>query len=244
MIANLADNSRSSWLGAAKWETSPSASLASLRYAVLHVPGTSGRQPDTRADIAQRLRNQHARDLTNLPGNFKYSFVADQLGETWEGRGLLLRNAANGSKIGTAADKRGANWNLHSVSIQLMVATGEQPPARMVDAVRRLLDRLRLAVGRDLTVVGHRDGRGLGYDSTQTDCPGGIIAAMIARGAFAPVTGPTAPPVQRPGTYTVHGGDTWYGIARQHRVPLGDLLIANAPIIRPGQVVTIPDTAQ
>ncbi|HEX7593022.1 MAG TPA: LysM domain-containing protein, partial [Anaerolineae bacterium] len=57
-----------------------------------------------------------------------------------------------------------------------------------------------------------------------------------------PPAQPTQPPAQSATSYTVQSGDTLYGIARKFGVTVAANNIANPKLIKPGQVLTIPQT--
>lgn len=249
---SIATNDRAAWVQQGRWTSSPSMLRDKLRWIVIHYPGANG-QPKNRAEVIERLRSGHERDRVRLPGNYKYGFAIDPFGESWEGRGLDCRNAANGSKTPY-------NWNDATISVQFMVDVTMPISSKQLDEGRRLVKEIREWAGRELEVVGHWEGRGrLGFNSTQTSCPGDYLKGLIATRSFetmappVPPTPPVVPPVgvgrcQVQVTSADAQGGMWsvarsiYGVANNANV--ARLLEANPGLdpqrMRAGDWITVP----
>lgn len=98
-----------------------------------------------------------------------YQEAIDQDGNTYVLRGLWNQSGANGDR----------DLNERYGSLLLVLAPGERPTRKMIDAVNRRIARHREAFPRSTQVVGHNDIRREG-----TACPGAIVSAMIDAGVF------------------------------------------------------------
>lgn len=94
-----------------------------------------------------------------------YQLAFDQLGNTYQLRGVRHRSAANGDR----------ETNEEYGAFLLIVAPGERPSPKMVRNVNAHLRGFQDEYFPHATrVVGHRDIR-----PEPTDCPGDIVAGMI-----------------------------------------------------------------
>lgn len=96
-----------------------------------------------------------------------YSFVIDQAGVIYEGRGWDLQGA------------HCPNHNRSAFGVQIHIGGSEQPsPAALASAVALYAEACR-RTGRPLARLGHRDG-------FSTDCPGEVLYAWVRAGMPAP----------------------------------------------------------
>jgi hypothetical protein len=88
------DHRRSVWLPEGEKFNAPILTAARIDSIVIHYIGTA-RAP---SNSAQWMLNEHRRSMGRDPGYaFMYNAHVALDGQTWEGRGLEFRNAANGS---------------------------------------------------------------------------------------------------------------------------------------------------
>jgi hypothetical protein len=168
-----------------------------------------------------------------------YSFVVDQSGNIYEGRGW---------------DRQGAHCPGHNVSglaVQIAVGGDQQPTEAALAACRWLYDEGCRRTGRTLAQKGHQDG-------IATQCPGGILYAWVQAGmpakGYKPPTG-TAPQGGTSGTVpsvaryqvTIGGLEYGYGAHGDHVTQVGRALVAcghgDAYRVGPGPTWSDADTA-
>ncbi len=104
-----------------------------------------------------------------------YSFVIDQAGVIYEGRGWDL--------IGAHCP----GHNRSAVGIQIHIGGDEQPSAAAMDSAIALYAEATRHAARPLARLGHRDGY-------PTDCPGVPLYAWVRAGMPAPATTPREDP--------------------------------------------------
>lgn len=137
----------------------------------LHWPAMGRPLRDPRAVRASLRAWQRFHMDTNGWSDIAYQEAIDQAGNVYRLRGLRKMSAANGSL--TVNRRYGA--------LLLILAPGEEPTAAMIAAVRRRIRRHRRLFPNSRRIVGHADIR-----PTPTACPGPIVRAAIAAGAFTP----------------------------------------------------------
>lgn len=121
-------------------------------------------------DVMAALRGwQNLHMDTRGWSDIAYEEAFDQDGNVYVLRGLKNRSAANGTT--TTNGTHGA--------LLLVLAIGERPSDKMIDAVRSRIRRHRELFPGSRQVVGHGDLK-------STTCPGPIVAAMIDDGRFEP----------------------------------------------------------
>ena len=144
-----------------------------------------------------------------------YNLIIDKWGRIWEGRGLGLRNAANGTYS-----------NSSSVSVLLLVGVNDnEPTLEMVSSLQNLYKFLCARYSKKLDVRPHQ------YHKP-TACPGPAVLRLISSGriqgdvavsqpakpaAPTPVApAPVAPAPVRDVTVVVVKGDSWWRLAAKH----------------------------
>jgi hypothetical protein len=157
------DHPRSDWLPAGESFVAPALQRDRIEQIVIHYIGTARAPRDSKV----WMLNEHRRTMSREnPYAFMYNSHVALNGETWEGRGLQFRNAANGSATNPTT------W-----SIVFGVDGQNEASAAQVAGARRLILGLRDHLGRDVPIIPHRE-----IGSTQ--CPGEGITAQIRSGIF------------------------------------------------------------
>ena len=181
-----------------RWTThGPVGTLVALASAdvlglAIHWPGTTGPIGDPgERSIVSRLEG-YRRFHTAAPpvgrgwADVAYNVAVDQAGRVWDLRGIAYRSAANGTQA------LNARW----VAVLVLLGPGEQPSAKMLDALRWLRSRVVLKRYPGASrVVGHKDIR-----PDPTACPGPLMTAHIRSGdlvkPWVDPAHPTAPAVK------------------------------------------------
>ena len=166
---------RSDWEVPGKTISGPAINRALVSSITVHYPGGNTGPLDTVERQRDYLRRMQADYLTSRGYSLGYSWVVMPDGNVWESRGLLYRNAADGS----------SSWNLHGVSIQFATPTINTPlTAAQINAARWLYAEVSHACGRDLTYVAHGAVRNQVWPAQaldgqwQTACPGQAVWAQ------------------------------------------------------------------
>lgn len=143
-----------------------------------------------------------------------YSFVVDQAGNAYEGRGWQRQGA------------HCPGHNISGLSVQIAVGGDQEPSEAALATARALYDEACEKTGRKLAMRGHRDG-------IATQCPGDILyawvqAGMPAKGYEAPAGG-TAPADDKPSIaryrVTIRGLEYGYGAHGSHVTEVGKALV-------------------
>jgi N-acetylmuramoyl-L-alanine amidase len=167
---------RQVWQDPAKPVTGPIAYQPSIERIVLHYPGADWSDMDfdndgdvDPADTVTILRQMQASYLSSRGYSLGYNFAVDTLGSEYEVRGLAIRNAAN--------------REVNNTTVSVLAIVDAEAPAALAQrcAIQRSVRRIRVRLGKHLTIVGHRD-------VGATACPGGGLYAQMQSGAFEPVT--------------------------------------------------------
>jgi hypothetical protein len=158
----MIDNARSVWLPAGEPFPAPRAEPAKITSIVIHYIGTTSAPRDSKRWMLQTHRETMSRPE---PYPHMYNFHVGVDGQTWEGRGLTFRNAANKATNPTSYSI------VFGVDGQLPASTAQ------INGCRRLVRGIRQHVGRNIGLVAHRD---IG----STTCPGAGITAQIRAGIF------------------------------------------------------------
>jgi hypothetical protein len=157
------DHRRSDWLPKGEPFPAPSAAPARIERIVIHYIGTATAPRDPARWMLQTHRDTMSRQN---PYAHMYNAHIDRYGETWEGRGVEFRNAANG------AETNATTW-----SIVFAVNGQDQASPAQVQAARKLIRDYRAFLGRHIPIIPHRD---IG----KTQCPGEGITEQIRSGIF------------------------------------------------------------
>lgn len=156
------DHPRSDWLPAGEPFNGPGLNLSIIDSIIIHYIGTA----QAPRDSGRWMLNEHRRTMgRENPYAFMYNSHVGLDGETWEGRGVQFRNAANGAT------------NRSTWSIVFAVNGQKEASAAQVAGARRLVSGIRSHVGRPIPLIGHKD-----IGSTQ--CPGTGIYEQIRAGVF------------------------------------------------------------
>ena len=187
---------------------------ASINELTIHytgAPSVSIGKNQVAAYIKRTERGHQGKDSSTIA----YNLVIDKWGRIWEGRGLGLRNAANGTSS-----------NSTSVSVLLLIGVKDnEPTPEMVEALQRLYAFLSKKYKRKLSVRPHQFHK-------PTSCPGPKVLRLINSGriqgdvavsqpakpvAPTPVApAPVAPAPARDVTVVVVKGDSWWKLAARH----------------------------
>ncbi|MFF8095676.1 peptidoglycan-binding protein [Streptomyces sp. NPDC016675] len=144
-----------------------------------------------------------------------YSFVVDQDGTAYEGRGW--------SRVGAHCP----GHNVSGLSVQIAVGGDQEPSEAALATARALYDEACKRTGRKLKMRGHRDG-------IATQCPGDILyawvkAGMPATGYEAPAGGTAPADDDRPSVaryrVTIRGLEYGYGAHGTHVTEVGKALV-------------------
>ncbi|MFG3223249.1 N-acetylmuramoyl-L-alanine amidase [Kitasatospora sp. NPDC048194] len=155
--------SRGSW-GAKPWTSGvASVPLSERTEFYIHYDGGT---PITRTgnSIPQAIEREH---LNNGWSGIGYSFVVDQAGNIYEGRGWNLQGAHCPSH------------NRSAFGVQIAIGGDQAPSDAALRSARALYDEACAKTGRQLSKHGHRDG-------FATECPGGRLYAWVQAGMPAP----------------------------------------------------------
>jgi hypothetical protein len=154
---------RSAWLPKGEPFNAPSSAPAKIDRIVIHYIGTARAPRDS-----QRWMLQTHRETMSRPVPFAHMYNAhiSLTGETWEGRGVKFRNAANGS-----------NSNATTWSIVFAVDGQNEANPAQVQAARKLIRDYRNFLGRDIPLIPHKV-------LNPTRCPGDGITAQIHNRIF------------------------------------------------------------
>jgi hypothetical protein len=140
-----------------------------------------------------------------------YSFVVDQDGTVYEGRGWGFQGA------------HCPGHNVSGLGVQVAIGEGQKPTAAALAAVRDLYEEACRRTGRALAKKGHKDG-------FSTECPGPDLYAWVHDGM--PVDGgakpaePARPKPSGPARYqvTINGLAYGYGARGSHVTAVGEAL--------------------
>ena len=153
--------SRSDWGAREPRATTQIDSTANI---VIHYEGN-----ESAGDVnaVQAIQNYHMD--RNGWNDIAYSFLINQNGDIYEGRGWGLRSAANGS-VATNRDR---------YAICFLIGADTPPSELALQAARDLISMARGAVENPRDITGHRD-------HIATSCPGQPLYDLIQTGAFEP----------------------------------------------------------
>lgn len=170
---------RSDW-GARPPEPGPGPLTPELvRGIVLHWPGMAQPIHEVPAvKAALRSWQDYHMDVKGW-SDIAYQVAIDQLGNTYQLRGLRTQSGANGDT--TTNERYGA--------LLLVIAPGEQPSVAMTLAVRRTIARHRELFSSSSAILGHGQVR-----PEPTSCPGPAVQAAIDGGRFVPAAEVTRGP--------------------------------------------------
>lgn len=136
----------------------------------LHFPGSGNIEmaDETPTQIASRLRGYRADHVDRQGWNdIGYNAAVDQLGNSYELRGLGNESGANG----------GSESNNHGVAILCMVGNEEEPSEALIAAVNGLIAQVKAKRDSLAWIRGHRQS-----PDASTDCPGEPIMALLEQG--------------------------------------------------------------
>jgi hypothetical protein len=157
------DHRRSVWLPEGEKFNAPSLNAARIDSIVIHYIGTARAPTDSGRWMLQTHRDTMSREN---PYAHMYNAHVAFNGETWEGRGIEFRNAANGSAT-----------NATTWSIVFAVYGQNEANLAQVQAARKLIREYRAFLGRHIPIVAH-------CDIGATQCPGQGITAQIRNRIF------------------------------------------------------------
>lgn len=204
--------SRAKW-GAKPWNGTPGTVDLSRRteFFVHYDGGTHVTR--TGNAVPQAIDRQHQAQGWSGIG---YSFVVDQAGNVFEGRGWT---------------RQGAHCPDHNVSgfgVQIAIGGNQEPTPAALAACRALYDEACRKTGRTLAKRGHRDG-------FATACPGSVLYAWVKAGmpADEAPAGGTAPqggtsgqaPTVARYKVTIGGLEYGYGAEGAHVTAVGQALV-------------------
>ncbi|MFF3017124.1 N-acetylmuramoyl-L-alanine amidase [Streptomyces sp. NPDC057939] len=157
---------RSEW-GAKPWNGTPSSVALSQRTEFfIHYDGAD-HILRTGPSVPQAIERGH---LGQGWAGIGYSFVVDQAGTIFEGRGWGLQGA------------HCPGHNISGFGVQIAIGGDQEPSAKALAAARALYDEACRKTGRVLARRGHRDG-------FATECPGGRLYAWVQAGMPASSAG-------------------------------------------------------
>ncbi|WP_420833952.1 peptidoglycan recognition protein family protein [Streptomyces antarcticus] len=157
---------RSEW-GAKPWNGTPnSVALSQRTEFFIHYDGAD-HIDRTGPSVPQAIERGH---LGQGWAGIGYSFVVDQAGNVFEGRGWSLQGA------------HCPGHNVTGFGVQIAVGGDQEPSAKALAAARALYDEACRKTGRTLAKRGHKDG-------FATECPGGRLYAWVQAGMPASSTG-------------------------------------------------------
>ncbi|MEU5403705.1 N-acetylmuramoyl-L-alanine amidase [Streptomyces sp. NPDC005963] len=162
--------SRSAW-GAQPWKGVPAHVPLSRRTEFfIHYHG--GEPPhSTGVRVPREIERIHRQQGWAGVG---YSFIVDQAGTIYEGRGWTGQGA------------HCPGHNVSGLGVQIAIGGDQKPSDKALAAARALYDEACKKTGRTLAKRGHKDG-------IATLCPGGPLYAWVKAGMPAPVDNTPAP---------------------------------------------------
>lgn len=124
------------------------------------------------AAVARALRSWQTYHMDGHGwSDIAYQVAVDQDGNRWILRGLGMQSAANGDQ----------DVNRRFGAVLVIVAEGEQPTAKAIAEVRRVVRDFRRQFPKGTKIVGHQDVR-----PDPTACPGPILEELVRKGTFEP----------------------------------------------------------
>lgn len=142
-----------------------------VRGIALHWPAMATRL-DTVPEVKTALRSWQDYHMDGHGwSDIAYQAAVDQLGNSYQLRGLRHQSAANGD----------TDVNETYGALLLVLAMGERPSPAMVHAVQRRVARFRELFPNATRIVGHQDIR-----PEPTSCPGPAVMGLIHAGRFRP----------------------------------------------------------
>jgi len=166
---------RSTWQLVSQPVVGPSCPLADIVQVAIHYTAAARVDPNT----ASYLRAIQRDYTVNRGYSIGYNFAVDQLGRTWELRGLDIKCAAN----------KGRN---HDTLAIICLVDGDNPATdRMVNTVREVVTLIRRHAPNARRIVGHRQ---IGA----TSCPGTGLFSQVISGMFEPTAQPPTPTPEPP----------------------------------------------
>ncbi|MFJ2017255.1 peptidoglycan-binding protein [Streptomyces nodosus] len=208
--------SRAEW-GARPWDNDPRSSgpatvaLASRTEWFVHYDGAT---PIVRTGYAIP-RAIEAEHLANGWAGIGYSFVVDQAGNAYEGRGW--------GRVGAHCP----GHNVSGLSVQIAIGGDQEPTPAALATARALYDEACERTGRKLAMKGHKDG-------FATLCPGTRLYAWVQAGMPAQGYKPAPNPGgSLPGggaevaryQVTINGLTYGYGAVGDHVTKVGEALV-------------------
>lgn len=154
----------------------------------LHYEGVNIAKPTNLDAGKQGIRNIQNYHMSHNYDDIAYSFAIDQNGYIYEGRGLQVRAAANGTTVG----------NNSSYSICVMSGPNDQLDQVVFESISLLINHIQAYVSGN-SVYPHKKWKA-------TACPGSVLDNWIKAGmpvgsnplpAPAPTPGPTPAPAPR-----------------------------------------------
>ena len=118
-------------------------------------------------DSAEIVRSIQRNHMGKNWFDVAYNELIDLDGNVFEGRGIRHRSGAQGG------NKNNKEW----VAIGLMLGPGQLVSAEMLESAKSRIAAVRLMNPKALQVVGHQQLK-------PTQCPGGEVMSLLARGAF------------------------------------------------------------
>lgn len=168
----MAHFTRSQWRARARRHAPGTMLVSEVKGIALHWPATKTRL-NTVAEVMAALRgwqNYHMDDQGW--SDIGYQLAVDQMGNTYDLRGILNRSAANGGTV----------VNRQYGAVLLVLAAGEKASSRMIAETQEVVAEHRLLFPRSRIITGHGAIRPRG----PTECPGPEVRRLIASGAFEP----------------------------------------------------------
>ncbi|MFB7461724.1 peptidoglycan-binding protein [Streptomyces sp. NPDC056188] len=230
--------SRAEW-GAKPWDNDPRSSgpaavpLSSRTEWFVHYDGATEIRRTGYA-IPRAIEAEH---LANGWAGIGYSFVVDQAGNAYEGRGWGRQGA------------HCPGHNVSGLSVQIAVGGDQEPTPAALATARALYDEACERTGRTLAPKGHRDG-------IATLCPGARLYAWVQAGmpaqGYKPAPDPGGAIPGESGAEVARyqvtiGGLTYgYGAKGDHVTRVGEALVAKGfgqfYAVGPGPTWTDADT--
>lgn len=131
------------------------------------------------AAVAEQLRNMQRYHMTNNGwSDIAYSFIIDQLGRVWEGRGWGI----------SGGHTAGANSTCHGVLFLIGDGSHEAVTPQAAAAARELKAEHDRRYGHGWW-KGHQEVAG---NPSGTSCPGSVILGQVRSGLFEPAAAPPA----------------------------------------------------